>query len=303
MIDAHQHCWKPGAHGCVWPTPDLTAIYREFTLEEAGLLAGKQGVTGAVLVQSQQDDADTDYLLALAAGSDFVQAVVGWVDLLSAHAPRRIEQLAAHAKLRGLRPMLQAKPDDNWILQPGLAPAIEVMLQHRLCFDALVLTRHLPGLNRFVQRYPALPVVIDHGAKPPFAHYGGEEYRRWQKEMQQLAQHPQVYCKLSGLVTEMQSGQGETLLQDCIGQLLGWFGSDRLLWGSDWPVVNLAANGALGSYEYWHQAALRCLAGCSVQQREAITRDNARRFYRITIEVDNNPSSSARQGHPTRSFT
>lgn len=282
MIDAHQHCWKIGAHGCTWPTPELDVIYRDFELSEARDLAKKRGVTGTVLVQSQQSDADTDYLLAMASRSQFVKAVVGWVDLASPQAPSRISTLAGNPKFRGVRPMLQSLPEDDWILKPQLKVAIDSLLEHHLCFDALVFSRHLSFLNRFTDLYPDLPVVIDHAAKPPLSQFEQDAYRQWQHQLQSIAGKPQVYCKLSGLVTEMAAGQNEVLLKACVDNLLELFGTDRLMWGSDWPVVNLAANPQLAGYENWNEVALRLLSDCSAAEKYAITRGNVLRFYRIS---------------------
>lgn len=282
MIDAHQHLWKIGSHGCVWPTPDLDAIYRDFDLTEAKHLARKKGVTGTVLVQSQESDADTDYLLAMASRSQFIKAVVGWVDLGNARAPQRIRKLAVNPKFRSVRPMLQSMADDGWIMKPQQQPAIKCLIEENLCFDALVFARHLPYLDALTDQYPELPVVIDHAAKPPLSPGSVEDYRQWQYFMQKLAAKPQVYCKLSGLVTEMAASQCEPVLQQCVERLLYWFGSGRLMWGSDWPVVNLAANPQLAGYENWSETAMRLLADCSPAEKYAITEGNVLRFYGIS---------------------
>lgn len=281
MIDSHQHCWQIAAHGCTWPTADLTAIYRDFGVDDLRLEAEPLAITGSVLVQSQPCDADTDYLLSLAQEHDFIKAVVGWVDMMAPDAPARIAHLAAQSKLRSLRPMLQSLPDDNWILSPGLAPAIAAMLEHKLCFDALVLPRHLPFLREFAARYPHLPIVIDHAAKPSIAAHNCAQFCAWSRDISALAESPRVYCKVSGLLTEAGAGQSDETLQCYVDHLLAAFSPERLMWGSDWPVVKLALNHSLASYAAWFAQAKRLLGRLSETETNAIFAHNARRFYRF----------------------
>lgn len=281
MIDAHQHCWQLGAHDCTWPTPELPKIFRDFDVPELQTVAQPLGVSGSVLVQSQARDADTDYLLALAHKHKFVKAVVGWVDLTAPAAPQRIARLASHPKLRGLRPMLQALPDDDWILRPELEPTVEAMIEQRLSFDALVFTRHLRHLRTFATRFPQLPIVIDHGAKPPIAANERAQFQRWSDAMSRLADLPQVHCKISGLLTEAGPGQEVDVLNIYLTRLLELFGAERLLWGSDWPVVNIAPNRSLANYAAWFKFARDFFMQHSAAQTRAIFGENAQRFYRI----------------------
>lgn len=281
MIDAHQHCWQIGAHDCTWPTPELLAIYRDFDVAELQALAEPLGVRGSVLVQSQASDKDTDYLLRLAREHEFVCAVVGWVDLAAPDAVARITYLAAQPKLRGLRPMLQALEEDDWILRPELATAIEAMIRNHLCFDALVYTRHLPFLRILAERYPELPIVIDHAAKPPVAACDAQQYQAWCEAISEFAALPQVYCKVSGLLTEAGSEQGAEVLTAYTEKLLQIFGAERLLWGSDWPVINLAPNRRLANYSAWLTLAKNIFSRRSTAELHAVFDGNARYFYRF----------------------
>ncbi len=281
MIDAHQHFWQLGRHDCVWPTADLRAIYRDFGVQDLLLQAQACGVTGSVAVQSQTSDADTDYLLRLADESDFIKAVVGWVDLASPTAPERIAQLASHPKFRGIRPMLQSMPDDAWILRPELEPAIVAMKQHRLSLDALVYARHLLHLYRFARRHPDLPIVIDHAAKPAVI-VNDSPSDDWCEAMRLMASLPQVYCKLSGLVTEAGKGQGKEVFVAYIKFLVTLFGVERLMWGSDWPVIGLAPNPQLSTYKNWLTLVNHALAECKTINSESIFIGTSLRFYRIT---------------------
>ena len=270
-IDAHQHCWQLAARAGSWPPPSLAAIYRDFAPEDLAPLLAEHGVTGTVLVQSLPSEADTDWLLALAERAGFIRAVVGWTDLLAPDAPAAIARLASNRKLKGLRPMLQDIDDERWIANPALAPALNAMVEHGLRLDALVLPRHLPALLQCARDYPLLAIVIDHAAKPPIA---DAAFGDWREQMAQLAALPNVHCKLSGLVTEAKPDWSVDDLRPYVSHVLEVFGAQRVIWGSDWPVVDLA-----GGYGAWLAASESLLAHLGQQDRNDIFGLNARRFY------------------------
>lgn len=271
-IDAHVHFWRIGCNDCAWPPPGLAAIHRDFLPEDWRREADAAGIDAAIAVQSQPGERDTRWVLQLAGVDSRIAGVVGWTDMAAHDAPDRIAALAANPKLRGLRPMLQDLPDDDWILQPSVAPAVEAMIAHHLCFDALVYPRHLPHLLRFAERHPALRIVIDHAAKPDIARGVIDP---WRARIAALAELPNVSCKLSGLVTEAGEHWRTDDLRPYADHLLATFGPRRLLWGSDWPVVNLAAD-----YSRWFDAAgeLTHLQG---DERAALFGGNAIRVYGI----------------------
>ena len=281
MIDAHHHVWQIGQHDCTWPTPDDKPLYRDFGMDDVVPLAKAVGVQGSVLVQSQASDRDTDYLLALAERHDFVLAVVGWADLAAGSAPQRIAQLAQHKKMRGLRPMLQGLADDRWILQPQLAPAVQVMQEHKLSFDALIFPRHLPHIYQFACNWPDLPLVIDHAAKPPIAQDDKKAFATWSEWMVRLAELPWVYCKLSGLLTEANAAQGADALRPYVEQVFHVFGAQRVIWGSDWPVVYAAPNHAYADYRAWFELAHQLIPGQNASVIRQVFSENARAFYRL----------------------
>ena len=269
-IDAHQHFWTLGRNDCAWPTPSEAAIHRDFGPPDLEPLAEALGISGTVLVQSQPSDRDTDFLLRLADETQLVKAVVGWADLAAPYAPDRIARLAAHPKLRGLRPMLQSLEPDDWILDPRLEPAIAAMIEHDLRFDALVRPQHLPHLQKFAERHPALSIVIDHGAKPDIARGMRDP---WRAQIAALAALPRVFCKLSGLATEAAPNWKPQDLKPYVNHLLAVFGPDRLMWGSDWPVINLA-----GDYADWLWLAEKLTPP---ENHPALFVETARRFYRF----------------------
>lgn len=258
MIDAHVHLWQIGRHDCVWPGPDLAAIYRDFTPDDLAPILQAHGVKRAMLVQSQESETDTLWLLGLARQSSLIAAVIGWVDLTT---PDAIDRLVGAGPLAGVRPMVQDRPDsfyDDPALEPGLARLVE----RGLALDALVRPRHLAALLRVAHRYPALSLVIDHGAKPQPG-----EFDEWLSAMQPLAACPNVACKLSGLLTEMSPAAAIR----CIHRLVELFGPDRLIWGSDWPVVTLASR-----YGDWLNL---CREAVPATLHAQIFADNAARIY------------------------
>lgn len=281
MIDAHQHIWQIGQHDCRWPTPEDAPLYRDYTLDDVMPLAKSVGVCGTVLVQSQPSERDTCYLLAVAEQNDFVRAVVGWADLAADNAVQRITDLARHRKLRGLRPMLQNLADDRWILQPQLVPAIQAMQENNLSFDALIFPRHLPHIYQFAQAWPALSLVIDHAAKPPVALESNEAFTLWRDDINRIAELPQVYCKLSGLLTETHAAQDLDVLRPYVEHIFRAFGAERLMWGSDWPVVCASPHYAGASYESWFELAQQLIPHRSSQSISRIFNENARAFYRL----------------------
>jgi L-fuconolactonase len=226
---------------------------------------------GIVLVQSQPDDRDTDWILQVARDTPLVSAVVGWADLSSHAAPARIAALASKPKLRGLRPMLQAIDDTDWILADELQPALQAMVQHGLRFDALIQPRHLPAMLEFARRWPQLPIVIDHGAKPRIA-LG--EIEPWQAQLAELSLLPNIYCKLSGLRTEQAAGAPGAQLEPYIRQLVTCF-PQRLMWGSDWPVLLHARD----AYCDWLQCSQQYAGIRDAAQLDSLFSEAARDFY------------------------
>ncbi len=271
-IDAHQHYWRIGHNGQEWPGPDLPQIHRDFMPKDLDAARLSAGVTRTVLVQSQPHDADTDWMLDLADRTPSIGAVVGWVDLPDPAAADRIAVLARHPKLRGIRPMLQALAVE-WILQPAIEPAIGAMIDRGLVFDALIRPAHLPALTRFAAAHPRLQIVIDHAAKPDIAQ---DEREPWGRDIAMLARLPNVACKISGLVTEAGSAWSAGDLRFYVDHLIDCFGPERLVWGSDWPVLLLASD-----YPGWLRCCERLFGHLPAPARAAIFGTNARRIYRV----------------------
>jgi L-fuconolactonase len=270
-IDAHFHAWKLARADYGWLTAQTGSIYRDISITDWQTQAQAVGVHAGVLVQAAPTLAETQYLLELAAANPCVLGVVGWVDLAGPRAVQQIQRLAAKPKLKGLRPMLHDTPDPDWILQSAVQPALEAMAEHGLVFDALVKPVHVPRLRLLAQRHPQLSIVVDHGAKPAISQ---AQWQPWADSMAGLAQQPNLSCKLSGLLTEAGPAPAPDAAARYSAHLRDCFGAERLLWGSDWPVLELAA-----SYAAWWQACKTATADLSPQQRKAVFGGNAQRIY------------------------
>lgn len=270
-IDAHQHFWTIGRDDYGWLTPALKPLYRDFQPADLAPLLADAEIERTLLVQAAPTVAETRYLLELADRHDSVAGVVGWIDMTSASAADDLAELAANPKLVGIRPMIHNIEDEAWITRPDLAAATEAVIERGLCFDALVRPQHLPHLLEFLQRHPDLKTVIDHGAKPVIAK---GLWQPWADRMSEIAESTDAYCKLSGLLTEANPDQGYDDLLPYMEHLLATFGPERLMWGSDWPVLLLA-----GKYPGWRAMAERFLGRLGPQEQAQVLGATAASFY------------------------
>jgi L-fuconolactonase len=270
-IDAHHHVWTLARGDYGWLTPALAPIYRDFTLSDLAPHLSAARIDGTILVQAAATEAETLFMLDIAERADVVRGVVGWIDFDAPDGTARIEAMAARSLLVGLRPMVQDIPDDDWLLGPALVPLLRAMAGHDLVFDALALPRHLSRLLQVVDRHGELQFVLDHCAKP---HLKTGDIADWRRDIAELAQRQNIVCKLSGLVTEAGPDWQLEHLRPAVEHVLNCFGPQRLLWGSDWPVLNLA-----GDYERWLDATETLLADLTADDKTAIFGGNAARIY------------------------
>lgn len=270
LIDAHQHFWLLKDRQGQWPPPSLEAIYRDFLPADLKPLMEQADISGTVLVQTMETAADTDFMLALADDNAFIKGVVGWVDMKADNAASEIARRSAHSAFKGVRPMLQDIADVSWIHDVALEPAVNALIEHGLVFDALVLPPHLPYLLRFATKHPDLPIVINHGAKPLIA---TGHYSVWRKDMAALAALPNLHCKLSGLLTERGEQKPEAV-RPYAETILELFGPERVIFGSDWPVLRLA-----GDYQGWLGF---CRDILPEEHNAAVFGGNAVRFYSLS---------------------
>ena len=280
-IDARCHLWTLALGDYTWldpSNPDLKPIARDFVPADLQTELAQAGIGQAVLVQAAATVAETDFMLSLADKTPQIAGVVGWVDLTDLTAIDDIARLAQNPAFKGVRPMLQDIDQDDWIITQGKQPLIDALLTHGLRFDALVCPQHLSHLLQFTRQNPDLPIVIDHAAKPALSDLSDPSWDIWRRDMALLAQEPQVFCKCSGLLTEMGGnlGQAPEILKPVMTDLLDWFGPRRLMWGSDWPVLNLA-----GDYGYWNQLSGDLMADLSDDERQYVFQGAAQVFYGV----------------------
>lgn len=275
IIDAHQHFWRIARGDYGWMTDQVAPIRRDILPAHLEPLARASGVTGTVLVQAAPTLDETLFLLGLADRSPLIRGVVGWIDL-TVDVAAQLSRIA-HPALRGIRPMLQDIDDTRWILQDGVIDALRQVAGAGLRLDALITPCHLPVIEELAGRVPSLPIVIDHCAKPVFD--GTDPEPDWRRGIDALAAHPQVFCKLSGLANEFGPGWSADTLRPVFDHVLRAFGPERLMWGSDWPVLELA-----GTYADWLQVAQTLCAALSDADRAQVFGQTAARFYDLNVK-------------------
>lgn len=274
-IDAHLHLWHRARGDYDWLTPDLGPLWRDFGAEEAAAELTAHGVARAVVVQAAPTEAETTFLLDMSDVHAFIAGVVGWIDFDGPDPLGALERLRARSSAVGIRPMLQDLPDPDWIAQERHVPVLAQCAALGFTFDALVRPTHLPALERVARAHPALRIVINHGAKPDLM----RDEREWQNALARLAALPNVWCKLSGLVTEAADDPSIERIAPAADILFALFGPDRLMWGSDWPVCTPRA-----SYGEWDAMTRRLLECRTPAERGAILGGTARTFYRLEEE-------------------
>ena len=266
IIDAHQHFWRIGRGDYGWMDDSVAAIRHDRLPADLHPLASSGGVEGTVLVQAAPTLEETLFLLDLAQGEPLVRGVVGWIDL-EGDVDAQLRQID-HPALRGIRPMLQDIPATDWVLRDNVVAGLRKVATRGLRMDVLITPRHLPVIDRLAHLIPDLPMVVDHCAKPTFPVSEG-----WRQGIRALAAHPQVFCKLSGLANEHGPGWSADTLRPVTDHVIGAFGAARVMWGSDWPVLELA-----GHYEDWLAVAQQLVAP---QGHPEVFAGTAARFYDI----------------------
>lgn len=277
VIDAHHHFWRYNSADYGWIPEAWSALRRDYLPPDLEGELAAAGVDGVVSVQARQSLEETVWLLDFAEKNAFVRGLVGWAPLIAADLPAHLDRLAAHpaaSKLRAFRHVLQAEPDDAYMLRDDFNRGITELTRRGYAYDILILERHLPNAITFVDRHPDATFVLDHIAKPRIA---AGELEPWAQHIREIARRPHVTCKLSGMVTEADvKTWTPAQLQPYFEVVLQAFGPDRLLYGSDWPVC-LAGVG----YSEWKNLLHRVLHNLSSSERAAVMGENAKRLYRL----------------------
>jgi L-fuconolactonase len=273
IIDVHHHLWRRSRGDYDWLTPELGPLWADFEPTDVEPLLAAAGVGGTVLVQAAPTEAETRHLLEIARARPWVLGVVGWTDLTTPDVVERIAALGEAGPLVGVRPMIQDEPDPNWMLRLDVSQGLAAVAETSLAFDALVRPAQLKTLVRLVDAHQSLIIVLDHAGKPDIARGA---FQPWADDVAALAKRPNVTCKISGLLTEAGASKSDGDLRPYVDHLLATFGPERLMWGSDWPVVLLA-----GDYQGWAVQSRRLIAGLTETEQAAVLGGTARRVYRL----------------------
>ncbi len=273
-IDAHHHCWRYTPEEFDWITDDMSSIRRNFYPADLAPSLAATGLDGTVAVQARQTVEETLQLLEHTHRHRFIKGVVGWVPLTDPKVAGLLDQLREEKNLKGVRHVLQGEPD-AYMADPAFNAGLREVAAHGLSYDLLVRAPQLPAAIALVDLHPALPIVLDHIAKPVIA---GPPPAEWRRHIAELARRPNVCCKFSGLVTEV-PGWAWTpeLLWPYFDVVLAAFGADRLMFGSDWPVCLVATE-----YTRWYRFIESCVTGLAPAERDLILGGTATRFYRLT---------------------
>jgi L-fuconolactonase len=273
-VDAHQHFWKYNPAEYEWIDDSMAAIRRDFLPEDLEPQLDRNEFQGSIAVQARQTLEETRWLLELADRSSKILGVVGWGDLCSPDMRSQLSEFTRNPKLVGIRHIVQAEPDDRFLLRQDFLRGITLLEEFDLAYDILIYTKHLPVAAEFVERFPKQRFVLDHLAKPTIK---SREIESWAAGIRRLAAFPNVFCKLSGLVTEADWHRWEP--EDITPYLdiaFATFGASRLMIGSDWPVCLVA-----GSYSRTMDVVKNYLQGHPAETRDAVLGENARRFWRL----------------------
>lgn len=276
LVDAHHHLWDPAEEDQGWlDEPGLEVLRHRFAPDDLrAAAAGAPGrpLVASVVVQSVATVRESAQLLATAAADPTLAAVVGWVDL-AGDVPAQLDRLRGGPGgelLRGVRHLVQSEPDPGWLDRPDVRRGLGALERAGLVYDVLVRAHQLPAATRLAAALPGLPLVLDHAGKPGPGHPSAA----WEQDVRDLARHPHVVCKVSGLLTELDLAAAPGALAAVVDVLLDAFGPDRLMWGSDWPVCLLA-----GPWERWAGLAADLLAPLSSAEQDAVLAGTAARFY------------------------
>jgi L-fuconolactonase len=270
-IDAHHHFWSPARGDYGWMAQDgAKPLRRPIGPKTFQPFLEAFAIDRTVLVQAAPTIHETEYMLGLADATDAVAKVVGWIDFENRTDIKHLERLRHHPKFSGVRPMIQDLPDSTWMHRPDVQWAYAALIDLDLTFDALGFPLHLENFLQLFERYPTMRTVIDHGMKPKIR---DQEFDQWARGMKAIADNTSTYCKLSGLATEANPNWTVETLRPYVRHIIDSFGANRVMWGSDWPVLELN-----GSYETWHDAAQALVQD---DERDAIFGGTAAEFYRI----------------------
>lgn len=274
VIDAHQHFWnyEPVKHA--WIDDDMSVIRRDFLPSALEQVYKENGIDGCVAVQADQTQAETDFLLDLSNKNEFIKGVVGWVDLRASNINNALNQYSEFDKLKGFRHVVQSEPDHNFLLRPNFLNGISLLEKFNFTYDILIFPHQLGATLEFIKKFPNQKFVIDHMAKP---YIKDGFYDGWATLMTEVGKQKNVFCKLSGMPTEANyKTWTPQQIEPYMNLVLKAFGTDRIMFGSDWPVCLVA-----GNYKKVKELVTNFIATLSPNEQTAIMGKNAVKFYNL----------------------
>jgi L-fuconolactonase len=275
-IDAHQHFWRYNPKRDAWITDSMPTLRRDYLPQDLKFELDRNEIDATVSVQADSSETETDFLLDLAEQYSFIAGVVGWVDLRAPNVPERLEHYSGFEKLRGFRHIVQSEPDDHFLVRDDIVRGIGYLHQFGFTYDILIYSNQMPAALELMERLPEQPFVIDHIGKPPIRQ---GEITAWAGYLRAMASNPMAYCKISGLITEAdwktwRPGDFRPYL-DVVFEA---FGTDRILFGSDWPVCLLA-----GTYRSVKDLVMDYMGDLPRPEQEKVMGANAERFYSLKV--------------------
>jgi L-fuconolactonase len=272
-IDSHVHFWKYSKSDYAWIDKSMKILQKNYLPEDIALTLKRNGVDGCIAVQATTEEVETRFLSELAATHPLVKAVVGWTDLCAPDVEKKLTGYTAYPAIRGIRHIVQSEPDD-FLARPDFRNGVGLLQQFGYSYDILIFPRQLPAAIDFVAEFPEQQFVLDHCAKPEIRN---REIDSWADGIARLAAFPNVSCKLSGLVTEARWKEwSPSDFYPYLDVVFNTFGTDRLLFGSDWPVMLLS-----GIYVQWKSLLEKYMEKFVDEEREKVFGLNAARIYRL----------------------
>ena len=274
QIDSHQHFWKYDPMRDAWITDDMAVIQRDFFPQDLDPLLKENGFDGCVIVQSDQSEVETHFQIQNAESHDFIKGVVGWVSLMAENVEQRLEYFSQFKKLKGFRHVLQGEPQRDFMLRKEFLNGIGLLKDYGFTYDILIFPDQLEYTAQFVAQFPDQPFVIDHIAKPDIKNQKIEE---WAASIRKVAQHDNLHCKVSGMVTEANwYGWEEEDFKPYMDVIFEAFGTERLMFGSDWPVCMVA-----GGYNRVVKMVRYYTEQLTDAEKDAFWGGNAIKFYQL----------------------
>lgn len=273
-IDSHQHFWNYHSSRHLWMNESMAVLKKDFGPEDLEPLLKSSNLNGCIAVQASQSEEENEFLLGLSNQSPIIKGIVGWIDLQSENLPERLSYYKKFKNIKGFRHVIQDEPDINFMLRPAFLNGIKTLKFFDYTYDILIFPKHLKNTFKLIKLNPEQLFVIDHIAKPDIRNNQIED---WENDLSAIGKLPNVYCKISGMVTEARWKEWKqddfSVYLDTVVEI---FGMDRIMYGSDWPVCTLSA-----SYANMYKIVNDYFSSFSKQEQDNFFGLNAKRFYRL----------------------